>query len=350
MRKILLLLWIFLLSLQSLVWAETPNDQIIEQPKTTVIVVLDQEILSNTKALPIIKNTLVEKFKQADVLVVGDPQAKSPEFLELMDKVKTDTVNEKGIRFVSTEHLANYGKEVHSKFIVLVSLNKYQEYEEFRTFYRDVKARVFVLDVDSQKIISNQVWYKEKNQWISEAAEGLVKKIKEELNWPPLNATVSNLASIGSDVDKKMTAVVFVDEYVLAKKEVGDKIRKTFEEKFKLANVPINLDVKPKSLAFLELETKVAFDSIKQSAFLLKKEHLVQYGKQVNADYVLAMNISIMEESGWNCRLQEDISIVDVGLNKYVSNNVYDTGKTVKRLEGVDMLLNKLLIEYKLTI
>lgn len=350
MRKILLLLSIFVLSLQTLAWAATPNDQMIEQPKTTVVVVLDQEIVNNKKALPIIKNTLLEKFKKAEILFVGDQQAKSPEFLEFMDKVKTDTVNEKGIRFVSIENMHRYGKETNSKFIVFVSINKYQEYEYLREFFCDVKARVFILDVDSQKIVSNQVWYKEKSRWLSDAAEFLMKRITLELSWPPMNETVSSLASIGSDADKKMTAVVFVDEYVLAKQEVSDKIRKAIEEKFKITNVPIYLDVKPKSLPFLELETKVAFDSVKQSTFLLKKEHLVEYGKQVNANYVLAIKMSIIEESGWNCRLQEDISIVNVDLNKYVSNSIYDTGKAVKRTEGVEMLLNKLLMEYKLTI
>lgn len=346
MRIILLLLSIFVLSFQNLVWAAIPSDQVIQQPKTTVVVLLDQDILSNKKALPIIKNALIDKFKQADLLFIGDQQAKSPEFLELMDKIQTDTINEKGIQFINMEYLAKYGKEVNSKFISFVSFQSYSIYG----FYRDVKARVCVLDVNSGKIISNQVWYKEENEWISEAAEGLVKKIKSELTWPPINEVASPLVSVSSDGEKNMTAVVFVDESVLARQDISEKIRKALEEKFKLANVPIYLDTKPKSQPFLELETKVNYDSVKQSAFLLKKEHLVQYGKNVNANYVLAINFKIVEGFGWSSRLQEDISLLDIDSNKYIANSIYDTGKVMKRAEGIDMLLNKLLIEYKLTI
>jgi signal recognition particle receptor subunit beta len=124
--------------------------------------------------------------------------------------------------------------------------------------------------------------------------------------------------------------------------------------KFKVADVPVHLDNKPKTQGFVDLITKVEVDSAKQKTFILKKEHIVEYGKSTSADTVVAINFNTMasDYSPFDfakfVNLNEDISVIDVETGKYVQNTVFGTGDTISRPKAIDRLLEKLTAEFML--
>ncbi|QJW47286.1 hypothetical protein HA075_16795 [bacterium BFN5] len=76
-----------------------------------------------------------------------------------------------------------------------------------------------------------------------------------------------------------MAVVIFLPRELLERTELIDQIKFTIRNKFKVDDVPIYLDEKPKSQAFLNFIDSVMADSAKQKAFLLKKNVSYNMGK-----------------------------------------------------------------------
>lgn len=93
-------------------------------------------------------------------------------------------------------------------------------------------------------------------------------------------------------------------------------------------------------------------DSAKQQAFVLRKEWLVEYGKSTNSNPVVAIVVNSLSRSGgtwtYTYHLKEDILVVDTEANLYLCNVVYDNGDEKSRQTAIDLLMNKLLTEFKM--
>ena len=200
MKKILLVL-ILLVGFNSTAWASLID--VVGAPDKapiSVVVFMNKQVFADSKAVTEIRDVLKEKFKYAkSVAIFGDDQAKSPEFLEFVEKVQTDPLNEKGIKGISFGALAQYGRTTKSNYIVLIVIAPFnsQSYG-----YGDIKAQVSVLDVASLKNVECLNWYKEGASWTS-GAKDLIKKVASDFNWSPPAATPSDKKTINQVEEKK---------------------------------------------------------------------------------------------------------------------------------------------------
>jgi hypothetical protein len=355
MKKILMILFLLLFSMNSMAWASL-NDNMnnpSNQSSVAVVVFLEKQIISDGKAVTRMRGVLNEKFKHANnIAIYGDDQAKSPEFLEFIDKIKTDPANEKDIKSINIGELAKYGQAIKSDYVVLITVTPCNMYWNFWSGMRiDTKASVSVIDASTHKYVEFMNYYKEGNGAFSaDGAQFLVKKIADEFNWsPPVDKSNDN--KINSELaDKKPAVVVFLPDVILEKPDLVEKVRKSVTAKFRVKDVPIYIDDKSKSPEFLNLIGRVETDSAKQQTFILKKESLIEYGKAVNANPVAAIIISNVGagDDDFNYRLKEDILVVDTQDNKYLSNVVFDTVDKKKRQDGIDFLMSKLETEFRL--
>ncbi|MBP2651058.1 MAG: hypothetical protein H6Q74_1883 [Firmicutes bacterium] len=352
MKKILVVLILLLCCLPSAI--ASLNDVNIKPDKSQIAVVLfmDKHILADGKTVAKIRNALNEKFKAANsVVIYGDDQAKSPEFLEFAEKVKTDPANEKDIRVVNIGELARYARSINSDYVMLITISPFNVYDNFWSGIRvDMKENVAVIDVASQKYVEYLSWYKEgTSPWMDDGAKDLINQLVANFYWTPPNELSDN-KSCNQVGESKPAVVVFMSDIILEKPELVEKVRKTISEKFQVSEVPINGDNKPKSPEFLELIGKVETNSAKQQTFILKKANLVDYGRATNSNPVIAIDISNVGAGDYdfNYHLKADIFVVDPGSNKYLSNVVFDTIDAKKRQDGLDFLMSKIQNEFML--
>lgn len=348
MKKTLAVL-LLLLCLNSVVWA-VPNDIVSSptQSSTSVVVFMEKRVFANVKKMTEIRDLLKEKFRYASSIeIYGDDQVKSPAFLDFVEKVKTDPMNEKGIKVIDIGALSQYGRDMKSQYVVLLRLSPFHANEYGYLF--DTEASASVIDVDSQKYIEYRNWYKEFEVAWPYGAQDTMKKITAEFNWAPPKEVGSDRS--GNQPVKGSSVVVFLSEYIQVKPDLLQKIKKTISEKFGVSDVSIYIDDKPKSPEFLELVGKVETDSSKQRTFILKKQHLIEYGKSIGTKTLTAIVISADSIQGdYKFQMKEEIFVVDVETNKYIANAVYDTGGYKKRSEGIEILMEKLRTEFKLPV
>lgn len=352
LKKIVGLMLLLMIFLSSSAWAATTGQvSISEHPKVSVLVFLDKIILTDEKAMKVIRSAVSERFHQATIVYYGDNQAKAPEFLEFIEKVQTDSVNEKGIRAISRNDLIKYGKDTNSAYIILLMISSFDRYGQYNNIY-DIKQHISVLDVAANKMIEDVAWHKEEVYEVyikRHLADYFMKVLETEFAWKPSTTSPEEKETTFTEYQKP-SVVVFLPDTILLKTESVELVRKTVSAKFRTTGVPIYIDNKPKSAAFLDLISKVESDSTKQRMFVLKKEHLVQYGKDTNTTPVISVNISVVKEDGYSVLLKEDILVVDVESGKYVQNTVFDTAKTMSRPKGIEYLMKKLEEEFRLQV
>ncbi|MBP2656615.1 MAG: hypothetical protein H6Q73_4184 [Firmicutes bacterium] len=212
-----------------------------------------------------------------------------------------------------------------------------------------MKEDVAVIDVATQKYLEYLTWYKEgTSPWMDDGAKNLMNQLVANFNWTP--AKTNEIKSSNQENVSNPSVVVFLSDVILEKPELVEKVRKTISEKFHAGVVPIYCDNKPKSSQFLDLIGKVETNSAKQQAFILKKDDLVEYGKSVNSNIVIAINISNVGagDNDFSYRLKADILVVDAESKKYLANVVFDTIDKKKRQDGLELILKKIQNEFQL--
>lgn len=353
MKKLFVIL-LLLLGMTSTAWANlNDSNKPSDQSSLSVVVFMDKKILADGKAVTQMREVLKEKFKYANsIAIYGDDQAKSIEFLEFIDKIKTDPANEKDIVSINIGELAKYGRAIKSDYVMLITVSPCNLYWNFWSGDRiDTKGSVSVIDVNTLQYLAYMNYYKEgTNAFSSEGAKILMKNLAAEFNWSPPVTKQSDNKIVNQSEDKKPAVIVFLPDVILKKPELVEIVRKAVATKFQVNDVPVYIDDKPKTPEFLNLISMVQTDSAKQRTFILRKESLVAYGKALNANPVTAIIISNVgaEEDNSNYRLKEDIFVVDAESNKYLLNIVFDTLGKKKRQEGIEFLMNKLQLEFKL--
>lgn len=347
MKKVTACLLFIVLFLQPVAWAAPlANWDFSTLPKISVVVFLNKFILSDEDAMKTIKSAINERFRFASIAYYGDDKAKSPEFLEFIEQVLTDPVNEKGVRAITRGNLLKYGSATNSAYIVLINVSAYNHYIYYVSEY-DLKQHISVLDVAANKLVENVTWQAEGKRPYA-AADYFTKMLKSEFTWKVL--AVSDKKEAAATEAPKPGVAVFMPDFVLAKTEAVDLLRKAVAAKFGVTSVPIYIDNKPKSPEFLDLISKVTSDSIKQQTFVLRREHLAQYGKDANINPVIAIKINATRKEPWSsyARMQAEIFVVDANSGKYILNTVYDTGDTLPRERGMEYLMDKLKKEFKI--
>ncbi len=345
MKKILVIL-LLLLGLTSVVWA-SPNDIVglSGQSSMSVVVFMDQYYTRDSKLTTELGDIVRDKFRQAkSIAIYGDNQAKSPQFLEFIEKVQTNPLNEKDIKVISLRDLADYGRATNSKYVAMIRVFPYNLIEG-GYFFSSSKVAVSVIDVDTQRYVEYRSWNTE------EFAKNTMKKMAAEFDWSPsTNAPIEKTEN--QYEEKRRSVVVFLPDQILDFPDLVVKVRKTVMDKFRVSDVPIYIDNKPKSPEFLDFISGVGTDCAKQQAFILKKERLVEYGKNTNSNSVIAIVVSVISKgntfTGYSFRLKEDIFVVDVEANQYLSNAVYDTETNKSARSGIEFLMDKLQNEFRL--
>lgn len=355
MKKVLMVVFLLLFSMNSMVWANLSDLNNSADPSSIAVVVfMEKSFINDGKAVTEMRGVLKEKFKYANnIAIYGDDQAKSPEFLEFIDKVKTDPDNEKGIKSININELATYGQSIKSNYVVLITVTPFNVYETFppARLQIDTKASVAVIDARTKKYVEFVNYYKEKSRaFTSKGAQFLMKKIADEFNWAPPVAKLNDSKAIDEPEDKKPGVIVFLPDVILEKPNLVEAVRQSVAAKFSVKDVPIYIDDRPKSPEFLRLIAGVGTDSAKQQTFILKKERLIEYGKMINANPITAIIISSANTryNDFNYRLKADILVIDTENNNYLSNIVFDTVDKKKRQEGIDFLLKQLQTEFQL--
>lgn len=344
-RTLMVVLGLFLLS--SVAWANPVTETSTSaNSQMSVVVFMTNKVLGDSKAVAEIRSTLAVKFKGANsIALYGDDQPKSPAFLEFVEKLKTDPVNEKGIRAITATALEQYGKDTKSKYVVLITVLPFNTWQYGNG---DVKAHISVFDVDSLRYLETINWYKEDSNW-TPATKFLTNKIATDFNWVPPTEKLKDKDEVTPIEEKKPSVVVLLPDTILERPELVEQIRSTVSRKFRVANVPVFIDDKSKSPEFLDLIGGVLSDSAKQQAFVLKKERLVEYGNRIGGNPLIVIMITTFDKDGYyGYHLKEDIMIIDTETNKYLANVVYDTGKAKPRNDGIAYLMDKLQNEFKL--
>lgn len=348
MRKILILtFFLFCMGNMAQTWAYSP-DMSGQTGKVTLVVSLDPVFRQNEKAYNIIKGALIEKFGSAEIIYCDDAsQTKPAAYHEFIEKVQTDPINNdsnKGVTWIREEHLHKFGQDNNSKFILLINL-RVTGYNQNGYYWP--KMTFCAYDVEAAKPIAVNTWVKGRTGYGTEGAEFFMTKLRNDFKWP---TSVIPEPQLGDTA--KRAVVVFVPDDIMEMPELVQKIRSTIASKLNITEVPIYIDSNPKTQAFLSLVNKVAVDSAKQEAPVVRKEYLSAYGKQIGANTVISIKIGYTEAEFdiWAYkmvyRLNAEILAVDTETNKYISSMVYDIGSKKGRQEGVELLMNKLKTEY----
>lgn len=349
MRKILILaIFLFIMGNMAVAWAYSGvGSDLPGQAKVTLVVSLDPAFRQNSKAYDIIKTAMTEKFSFAEIIYRDDSQAKSPAYLEFMEKVQTDPINNdtnKGVTWIREEHLKKFGQDSNSKYVLLINL-RVTGYNGKGDYWS--KMTFCAYDVEAAKPVAIDAWLKGRTGYGTEGAEYFMTKLRSELKWP-----VAVPPELQPGETAKQAVVVFLPDEIVEMPDLVQKIRSTVASKFNIADVPIYIDNIPKTVAFLSLVNKVAVDSAKQNTTVVRKDYLSAYGKQIGSNTVISIKIGYTESEYdiWAYkmvyRLNAEILVVDTETNKYLSSMVYDIGSKKGRQEGVELLMNKLKTEY----
>jgi hypothetical protein len=319
-----------------------------EQSKVSVVMFMDNLFLTDKKALEIVQKGLKERFGEANVAIYGDSSAKTPEFMEFIENVQSDPVNERGIRVIPQKHIIKYGLDTKSSHVVLITLQASDSHFGFWSASTSTRNRedVTVFAVNPAKIVLNTVYDSgEKLLQFQKAAQVSMDQLKNDFRWRPQAAIEDEVKPMPLN---SVAVLVFLPDYLMEKPELVADVKKVLKEKIRNGDILVYNDFEAKSPDYLNFMGKVSADSALQKTFIIKKEHLTAFGKDAGYKGVVVFRVSVTDEISWCYRLKADVTVVAVGANRYLANQVFDTEKIMYRKEGVEFILNKFKAEFKL--
>lgn len=96
------------------------------EPRVTVLLFVEGAVRQYEENMKLILDGVKDKFKQAEIIIHDDNKRKSPEYMDLIENVKTDPVNEQHIRSVSLQHIAKFARDINSRYIAVVNLSSWK--------------------------------------------------------------------------------------------------------------------------------------------------------------------------------------------------------------------------------
>lgn len=326
-----------------------------EKSNISVVVFLDKVFRDDNQSLEILKKGLNDRFNGANVAIYGDNSPKSPEFLEFIEKVQTDPANERGIRLIPAKYLYKYGDDTHASHVLLINIKSANSDIGFWSSKRlaRIKEDVTVFSVEPNKIVLNSVFDTgEKLLPFREAIQLSMLQLKKEFNWIPQPSQENEIKPVPANL---VSILAFLPARIQVEPELYLKVKNAISEKVKNADITIYNDFQAKSPEYMEFIGKVITDSSMQRSFIIKKDHIVKYGKDSGYRAVVVFKLGITEEEearglsfGTVYRLKEDISVVSVESNKYIANYVFDNEKKMFLTTAVDNIMDKFKSEFNL--
>ena len=145
----------------------------------SVVIFLPDSILERPDLVEIIRKTVSEKFHVSEVPIYADEKRKSPEFLDLIKTIETDSAKQQAF-ILKKENLVRYGKLINANPLVAIVISNVGV-DGFK--YR-LKADVFVVDTESSKYLSNVIFDTIDNKKRAEGIEFLMNKFKSGFELP----------------------------------------------------------------------------------------------------------------------------------------------------------------------
>jgi hypothetical protein len=319
-----------------------------DQGKISVVVFLDKLYREDAKCMEILTKGLHERFGAANVAIFGGSSPKSPAFMEFVEGIQIYPANERGILVVPDKYFYKYGEDTkasHVLFVVVSSGKLEQGGLDGRKKSR-IKTDITVFSVNAKKVLLNKIINTGESLLpFREAAQRAADQLQSDFRWMPSDAE-TRTAPVNS-----ISVVTFLPREVIDKPELFSTVTKSIAEKIRNADIINYGDYQSKSPEYMEFIVKVSDDSAMQKALVVKKGHLIKYGKDAGYRTVVVFRMYISEkEAGFSTgyRVKDDISVLAVDSGKYVGNYVFDTEKKVSLSEAVEILMNKLKAEFKM--
>lgn len=152
MRIIILVLLLITLSINLPVSAAVSDINQTPQPKISVVAFINNDLLKDPKAMEIINSVLSQKFIGQNITIANDNKPKSPAFMEFLEQVRSDPVNEKDIYYIGSRQLADYGQNTGSDYTVLISITK-------NRLTNGNTLKLSLIDVKTQKSLVESAWH-----------------------------------------------------------------------------------------------------------------------------------------------------------------------------------------------
>ncbi len=329
-----------------------PAESTSGEGKVSVIVFLDKLYREDTKCMEILTKGLNDRFGAGNIAIYGDSSAKSPAFMEFVEGVQTYPANERGIKVVPAKFFYKYGEDTNASHVLFVSIGSGKfDYSglDGRKKTR-VKTDITVFSVKDRKTILNKIIDTGESVLpFREAAQRAADQLKTDFKWQPTDQEAVRPAPVNS-----IAVVTFLPRDIMDEPEHFSAVTKAIAEKIRNADIVINGDYQSKSPEYKDFIGKVADDCAMQKSFVVKKEHLIKYGKDAGYRTVVVFRMYYSDRGsgfgGSEYRAKYDITVLAVESGKYVANFVFDTEKTVGLSKAVELLTNKFKTEFKMPV
>ncbi len=352
--RILVIATFVLLSVFStgLTASANPAENTADQVKLFVIVFLDRLYRDDNRCTEILTKGLEQRFGAGNVMIFGGSSPKSPAFLEFVESIQSYPANEKAVMVVPHKFFYKYGEDTSASHVLFVSISS-GEYDRGGWDARQktrIKTNITVFSVKARKVILNKIIDTGENLLpFRESAQRAADQLQSDFKWTPADAEESRRAPANS-----IAVLTLLPREIINKPEHFAAVTKSIADKIGNADITNNGDYQSKSPEYVEFIAKVADDSAMQKALVVKKEHLLKYGKDAGYRTVVLFRMYFSEQGtsfgGITYRVKDDITVLSVESGKYLGNFVFDTEKTVGLSEAVELLTNKFRTEFRLPV
>ncbi|MDT8901619.1 hypothetical protein [Anaeroselena agilis] len=320
-----------------------PAEGAAEQGKVSVIVFLDKLYREDTKCMDIITKGLEKRFGADNVAIFGGSSAKSPAFMEFVESIQSYPANEKAVLVVPDKFFYKYGEDTGASHVVFVVISS-GEYDRGGWDARQktrVKTDITVFSVKAKKVLMNKIVDTgEKLLPFRESIQLAADQLQSDFKWTPADAEKIRPAPVNS-----ISVLTFLPRAVMDKSELFSAVTKAITEKMRDADITNYGDYQSKSPEYMEFIVKVVDDSARQKALVVKKEHLLQFGKDSGYRTVVLFRMYYSDKGnsfgGATYRVKNDITVLSVDSGKYLGNFIFDTEKQVSLAEAIELLTAK---------
>lgn len=329
-----------------------PAEGAAEQGKLSVIVFLDKFHLQDTKCRDIFTKGLEKRFGAANVAIYGGGSAKTPAFMDFVEGIQSYPPNEQAINVVPHKFFYKYGEDTNASHVLFIDIGL-GEYDRGGWDARQ-KSRIMmdftVFSVKDKKVLFNKIIDTgEKLLPFRDSAQRAADQLQSDFRWTP-----SDAAEVWPAPTNSVAVLTFLPYDVIHKPEHFSSVTKTIAEKIRNADIINFGDFQSKSPEYKEFLVKVWDDSAIAKSLVVKKEHLLKFGKDSGYRTVVLFRMYPMSKEAKQYsmiyRMVDDVTVVSVNSGKYLGNFVFDTEKHVSISEAVEMLTAKFKAEFRMPV
>lgn len=329
-----------------------PAEGAAEQGKVSVIVFVDKFHLKDTQCMDIFTKGLEKRFGAANVAIYLGGSAKTPAFMEFEEGIQSYHANERAINVVPHKFFYKYGADTNASHVLFIDIGL-GEYDRGGWDARQ-KSRIMidltVFSVKEKKVLFNKIIDTgEKLLPFRESAQRAADLLQSDFKWTPSDGVESRPAPTNS-----VAVLTFLPYDVIHKPENFSLVTKSLAEKIRNADIINFGDFQSKTPEYKEFLVKVWEDTALQKSLVVKKEHLLKFGKDSGYRTVVLFRMYPIskEEKQYSMiyKMVDDVTVVSVNSGKYLGNFVFGTEKHVRTSEAVELLTNKFKAEFRMPV